>query len=182
MPKPTTDQQLADIQTEQAAQQPPLSDPPPPATPATPSPSSSAPSAPPSDPPQLESAQPEQARPDPLVPLARSPRRTTNPMNDGPNEAIEDGQDPTSVLNGAASTSGIATAVDRPTAGRRAEEDPRLVREWKDPEQLCEAIEAYVGKSHGLTPDLEFMRKVAGHIRAIVGAPDPDDRDDASQR
>lgn len=42
-----------------------------------------------------------------------------------------------------------------------------LVSAWaNDPLQMAHDIDSYANLSHGLTPDVELLRKIAAHIRA----------------
>lgn len=114
--------------------------------------------------------------------------KTANPMNDGPNEAIARGESRDSVLAGSTATSGLATSVDSSAGGGsavgnvRIDRDPRIVPEW-DPNgeggderfvAMCAYIESYAAKSHGLTPDVELLKKIARHLRGVADLPDPE--------
>lgn len=107
------------------------------------------------------------APPTATAPAARpTPQKrtgTANPMNDGANEAAAAAGDEPPQRALAGDVDPLVDGTDRDQAGH--------VAAWTDPAEMIAAIERHAATSHGLSPDVELLKKIAGHLRVILDVP-----------
>lgn len=105
--------------------------------------------------------------------LGDPPPSTANPINDGHHEKAEaegrpSDEQPRDVY------ADVNPGTDRRRAAAEEGIDPRIVPEWnfnRGPAaalRMAEDIERHAARSHGLSPDVELLKKIAAHLRATL--------------